>query len=568
MKRIFSGKVLASAAAVLVLLVIAGASLIDVLIKNQVETHGTNAVGARVDLAAADLSFFPPGLELLGMDITDPAAPMTNAVSIERMHFAVDILQLLKKEIIVEEMAMTGVRFNTPRSSSGAVPGLTPEAVTPKTSSGCKTLSLPPLKMPSAEDILGKERLQSEQVLRKLNEDIADEKRRWTGELDALPGPETFAKYQQKMASLTAGGGASGFGALLGAPAELQTMQKDIERDMKRLEQAQADVQKQLARMQRQAKQVSKQISADASRLARKYSLSGDGLQNLSRTLFGGAFCGWVTRVSDWYDRARGRSGTKGPGESKPAGDTATEPGYFVWVKHAVTSVELDKGRINGTIRHISNQPARAGSPMTLTFDGTDIARLKSVNIKGLVDLLDPKSPELNVNGLIRGLQITDLDLPGDIGIPVTIRTALADMKFDTKLVGESIKALAEAGLTKVKLSTGGESGGDPMETAIATALSGISSFTAMADATGTLSAYDIRIRSDMDKLLGQSVENAVAGQAAQLEKQLNAAITGKLSAPRSEATAGLQGFGGIEQEIEKRLNLGDGLINKAGLPF
>ena len=568
MKRLFSAKGLAITAAILILLVVVAASLIDGIIKKQIETHGTNTVGARVELAAADLSFFPPGLELLGMDITDPAAPMTNAVSIERMHFAVDILQLLNKELIVEEMAMTGVRFNTPRSASGAIPGRTPEAAGPQESAGCKTLSLPPLKVPAIDDILGKESLQSEQYLRKLNADIADEKRRWTGELGALPGPETFAAYQQKIDALTAGGGASGFGALLSAPAELQALQKDIERDLSRLEQAQTDVQRQLTGLQSRVTQTGRQISADASRLARKYSLSGDGLQNLSRSLFGGAFCGWVARISDWYDRARGRSGTTGTGESKPAGDTAPKPGYFVWVKHAVTSIAFDKGRLNGTIRNISNQPARAGSPMTLSFDGADVARLKSVNIKGLVDFLDPKSPELNLNGLIRGLHIADLDLPGDIGIPVTIRNALADLRFDTKLVGESIKALAEAGLTQVNLTAGGASGGDPLETAIATAMSGITSFTALADATGTLSAYDIRIRSDMDQLLGQSVEKAVAGQAAQLEKHLNSAISGKLAAPRSETAAGLESVGGIQREIEKRLNLGDGLLKNAGLPF
>jgi len=568
MKRLFSAKGLAIAAAVLILLIFVGASLIDGIIKHQIETHGTKTVGARVDLAAADLSFFPPGLELTGLDITDPGAPMTNAVSIKRIQFAVGLLQLLKKEIVVEDMAVTGIRFNTSRKTSGAVPGHTLPAPAQKDTSGCKTLSLPPLKMPDIEDILGKENLQSERYLRKLRDDMDAQKRRWTRQLASLPGPAAFDNYRKRIEKFGAGSSTAGFGALLSAPAELQNLQRDIEKDLNRLKNAQADLERNLKALQNDAAHTGRKISADATRLARKYAISGDGLQNISRALFGGAFCGWLTRSSGWYDRARGRTGDPGSDQKTPGETAAPDAAYFVWVKNAVTRVEFGKSSVNGTIRNISNQPARAGVPMTMVFEGTGIGALKSINVNGVIDLLDPKSPKMNLNGLLRGLQITDFDIPGDMAIPVTITTALADLKFDTKLIGDSIQALAEAGLTQVTLNTGSAAGDDPLADAIVSALSGISAFTAFADASGTLSAYDIRIRSDMDKAIGRSAEKIVAGQMATLKNSLDAAITARLSGPRAEAATDLKGFGSIQKEIETRLNLGDGLLKNAGLPF
>jgi len=75
-------RILAVIAGIIALAMVVAVFMIDGIIESQIEKHGTAAVGARVDLAAADLSFFPLGLTLSGLDITDPSAPMTNAASV------------------------------------------------------------------------------------------------------------------------------------------------------------------------------------------------------------------------------------------------------------------------------------------------------------------------------------------------------------------------------------------------------------------------------------------------------------------------------------------------------
>ncbi|MFH1983518.1 MAG: TIGR03545 family protein [Pseudomonadota bacterium] len=559
-------RVLAFATGILALLLVVFVFMIDGIIENQIEKYGTKAVGARVDLAAADLSFFPLGLTLSGLDVTDPAAPMTNAVSVKQISFALDVMPLLKKEVIVEQMAMTGIRLDTPRKASGAVPGVAPPPA--KEAGGCKGMSLPPLSMPDVKDILSKEKLLSSEYVQQLSARITAEKDRQQKLLDTLPDQQTFDQYRQRIEKLTGGGAKAGFGALLGAPNEIQSIQKDIEKDLQSLNSAQQQVQQEVSRLQEDIQKTSSQIAADVSRLASKYALSGDGLKNMSKALFGDAYCGWVTKAIDWYERF------KGPAKGKTSKDQDSAPpadggsGVFVWVKNTAASMELAKGTIDGTVKNISNQPARVGAPMTMAFNGRDVGGITHLGLNGLLDLATAGKTKMDLSGKISGLKLTDYQIPGTAGLPVMLSKAMADIDFTADMMDDAIKTTATASMADVAISTGKPAEGDILAKALSSALASVSKFSATADARGTLSDYTVSIRSDMDQMLSQSLSNVVADQTASLKAQLNQRITADVSGQSAQAKGQLAGFDGIQAEIEKRLNIGGGLLKKGGLPF
>ena len=95
--------------------------LVDTIVKRTIEKAGTKVVGAKVELADADVRLFPPGLTLTNLQVTNPDSPMFNAVEAGRIDFSPDVLNLLKRKIIIDTMAIEGVRFNTSRKTSGAV---------------------------------------------------------------------------------------------------------------------------------------------------------------------------------------------------------------------------------------------------------------------------------------------------------------------------------------------------------------------------------------------------------------------------------------------------------------
>jgi len=106
-----------------VLLVVLGWTLfIDRLIRLGIEAGGTAAVGAEVDLQSARLKLFQASLVLKGLAVTNPRAPMTNLFEVDELNLDIHLRALLEKKFVAETMAVRGLRFNTPRKTSGALP--------------------------------------------------------------------------------------------------------------------------------------------------------------------------------------------------------------------------------------------------------------------------------------------------------------------------------------------------------------------------------------------------------------------------------------------------------------
>lgn len=94
----------------------------DRAVRWAVERGGTAAVGAKVDLAEAHLSVADGHITLRGLAVTDPQAPLTNLFEVEDLVFDVGVVAALERKVIVDTVAARGIRFRTPRATSGALP--------------------------------------------------------------------------------------------------------------------------------------------------------------------------------------------------------------------------------------------------------------------------------------------------------------------------------------------------------------------------------------------------------------------------------------------------------------
>jgi uncharacterized protein (TIGR03545 family) len=94
---------------------------VDRAVRRSVEAGGTAAVGAKVELAFARLRLRHADLVLRGLQVTDPAAPMRNLVEAEEIVADLDGRALLEAKVVIETLAVRGMRFGTARRTSGAV---------------------------------------------------------------------------------------------------------------------------------------------------------------------------------------------------------------------------------------------------------------------------------------------------------------------------------------------------------------------------------------------------------------------------------------------------------------
>jgi len=538
--------------------------LIDGWVKGVIEKAGTEAVGAKVELDSADLSLFPAGLTLMRLQVTDPKEPMTNAVEIANVTMGLDGLNLLRRKVIVEEMALEGVRLGTPRATSGA----TREVSLQEEESAMFSIDLPSLEVPDVKNILEQENLETIRLIETLKADLRQEKETWESRLKELPGKAQLAEYKKRVKNLKKAK-KGGLGGILGGVGEVQSLKQDIEQEIASLKGAKKEFEDKVALLRTRFNQIKTAPERDIQHLKAKYNLSPQGLANMSQTLLGSQIGLWVRQGAEWYERAKPfLEGAQALGGSE-AGPEVVKPlrgkGVDVHFKEAhplpdflirVTkvSVNLDVGDLAGMVHNITSDQPTLGQPTTFAFSGEQLKGLKSVALEGALNHVVPADSKDQLTLQAKGYELTDLVLSKDDKWPVALTSGLGDIKMNAELNGQALTANGTGNLRDLHLSAGKEGDTNPLTKALSSAVTDISQLSLQADVKGTLEQHDVTLSSDLDRILQNAAGKMVNELAAKFGAELQSAISAKIAKPMQDLKSNLSGFNKIADDLTERL--------------
>jgi uncharacterized protein (TIGR03545 family) len=91
-------------------------------IKAEVVRSGQRSVGARVEVGDTRVSLVGSSVTLRHICVANPQSPLSNLIEADRCDLQLEPATLLQKRTVIRDGAVTGIRFNTPRDSSGALP--------------------------------------------------------------------------------------------------------------------------------------------------------------------------------------------------------------------------------------------------------------------------------------------------------------------------------------------------------------------------------------------------------------------------------------------------------------
>lgn len=555
--------------------------VVDGLVKTKIEEEGTAAVGAKVELGAADLTLFPAGLALTRLQVTNPDEPMTNSVEIASLTMNLDGLQLLRRKVIIDEMTVEGVRFGTARAISGAIDDLTQSGAVGQSKED-STFSLPPLEVSNVQQILEQEDLETIKLIRTIQEDIQREREVWKQRLETLPGKEAFAKYQKRIEGLKSST-KGGVGGVLGGVEELNTIKQEIEQDLENLKSARKEFNEKVALLNQRMAQVQTAPQRDVQRLKEKYSLSPQGLANLGQTLLGKHIGEKLKDAITYYEMvqpylegvASGGSATKNTDGSTRVQGTDIhfkehEPLPEVLIRTAKVSLLLDVGEINGILENITPDQAILGIPLTYAFTGEQLKDLQGITIEGVLDHRDTAHPKDTMQFRAKGYRVQPVALSAQPDWPVAVENGLADVIVNAELQGQAITATGNAELSSLKVSAGKPDDANPLTQALSGAVSDISTLSVQADVTGTLQQYEVQIHSELDRLLKDAAGKMVKNLAASFGRDLQSAISAKVAEPLKSLTSSFGGLDSLGGDLTSRLTNENNLLEsllKEGLP-
>ncbi|MEX2490511.1 MAG: TIGR03545 family protein [Nitrospirales bacterium] len=539
--------------------------LVDGWVEGLIEDGGTKAMGAKVELDAADLGVFPAGLTLTRLQVTDPDEPMTNAVEIAQVSMGLDGLNLLRRKIIVEEMAVEGVRLGTPRATSGAV------KPTPKASpeeEGMFEFELPALEVPDIKTILEQEDLETVRLIETLKADMQETKDTWQSRLQELPGKAQLAQYRERVKTLkkSAKGGLAG---VLGGVGEVQALKEDVEHDIESLKHAKKEFEEKLDVLRTRFQQIQTAPQRDIQHLKAKYNLSPQGLANMSETLLGAQIGSWVSQGVSWYERAKPflegaqamRGAETGPEVQKPLRGKGVDvhfpeahPLPDVLIRTTKVSVNLEMGDVAGTVRNLTNDQPTLGQPTTFTFSGEQLKDVQSVSLEGALNHVVPAQAHDQLTAKAKGYELNNLTLSKHDKWPVALTSGFGDITIQAELEGSSLAAIGKANLRQLQLSAGTEGDANPVTTALSSAVQDIAQFSLQAKAQGTLDQYNVKIFSDLDRILHNAAGKMVNEAAAKFEAKLQSAISARIAGPMQELKKNLSGFESIAGDLTERV--------------
>jgi len=557
---------------VVLVVLIGGVSyfLIDPLIKSVIENQGSKVVGAEVDLGSADFSFFPAGLALNRLQITNPDDPLRNIVEIDRLAMSIDPLPLLQRKVIIPEMTAEGIRPDTARKKSGALPATVAAPKPAKAEKEGQGFTMPSLKIPDVKEVLAREDLQTVTLAREFEERIKADKAKWQQRLADLPSEKKLKSYQERLNKLK---GSQGLAGLLGGANELLSVKNELQADLDRLKSAQKDFTENQSAYQKRLAELQNAPQRDIKRLLDKYSLSPEGLAHLGSLVFGGKTGSLLAQAVAWYEKAQPllqrKKEKKGAVEVvKPARGRGVNvrfaekeplPGFLI--RKISASVQIAAGSFAGTIDNITPDQDVLGKPLTFKFMGDKLQGLREVKFDGVLNHVNPDQPKDSVNLGINGYTLDKMALSTSRSLPVTIAKGQADLTVTAVVRQRQLNGEARASLKSATLTTTRPEDGNAISQALAGALSDISNVSVKAEVTGTLDDYNLQLSSNLDTILKQAAGNAIKTQTARFEQQLKEGVMEKVKGPLADASGSYGDFGGIAQELGSRVQIGSSLL-------
>ncbi len=82
---------------------------------------GEAALGAKVEIAELTTSLRDGEIVVRGVAAANPSKPMRNIFESDQVQLVVDVGQLLRNRVVVHEGFIRGIRFDSPRTESGAL---------------------------------------------------------------------------------------------------------------------------------------------------------------------------------------------------------------------------------------------------------------------------------------------------------------------------------------------------------------------------------------------------------------------------------------------------------------
>lgn len=491
----------------------------NTLFKSLSQSALGNAAGAEVNIESVDHSFFPFGLTLGHLQVTDKVNPIRNKVEIATLNANIDFMPLLNKKLIVNELILQNVEFDTKRASAGEV-YVQADAQTPH-------FAFPTLAdLPSVDEILEKSPLKTTSAVLQAQKVVGQYQQPIQEKYAALPNKDKFTAYKKRLERLKTTDYKN--------PLELAAAKKEFDEIKKAIQNDKDNISEFIA-FTKEAK------AASASSISALKSAPQEDYALLKGLVVGDE--GAIGQVTQHLFGEKAKMYTQGlllamnllsdSSDEAVVEKTAVDDGLpNVWIKKAAINIKWQDEQIQTDWQNITDQHAIVGSPTTFLINSSNANHWNKIDLKGSFEILDGKVNSIQ-NWDIKGLVLQAVELVPEASkqkLNALLESGILASKGELKVVNGKISGSSVFDLSSLKLQA---TGNNDLTSAIAEIISGLSELQFVTDFSGKLTNPSLKVSSNLDKKMQQALSSGLtsnsSGKLGELKTKLNAKVAEQL---------------------------------------
>jgi uncharacterized protein (TIGR03545 family) len=518
--------------------------LIEVLLKVAIEQTGSQALSTEVSLDAVNIGWSDQSLTLKGLQIVDKSKPTLNSLEINRIALQINALDALTEHLISEQAEVSGIRFNTLRSSASKY------FKKEETEAVKDDSSLLGFELPDIDSLISKENSLTYQRYQSFRAYLDESQTNYETRINALKNKEKIADYKQRYEEIKS---SKGIVEQLKAAAKAKTLKDDIDKDLQEIKQLRNDFSQSKKEVSRRIAELKKSPQQEADQLLEKAGFEG-GTQKLSAMMFGPEVKAMLAHLKNLT------SSSDSIYEATPADEEAVMPergkGIFVqfeqkntlpafWLKQASLSGDLNGLGIPfgfaGKARHISDQQKLSHQPASLSLDLIN-DQVKSAKVNALLDKRTTLKLSLDVD--IKAYQLDNVVLSESF----LLNRALTDINGKLSSNDKKLNGNFNIDMNAVSLTAQGDTFKD--YPAVTQALAAEDHLSAQIELAGTLDNPKISINANLDRIVNNIINKAMSAQLSEYKGQLTAKLETMMQAELGSLEGSQTEFLNLENRI------------------
>lgn len=389
---------------------------LDSHLKSALEYGGYQALGAEVNVNAVKSSFWNAQISISGIQFTNSEKPTHNSLEVGDIRFGMSWDALLRAKILINEMAVEGLRYDTARKSPGKVKPPTPPQKGPSMAEKMSQEALGMIERKNEDNLMGdlaailgggdanaqldklQGQLASKEMLNRFEADLKAKQTEWENRFNSLPSNKDIEALSQRLQKIKT----KDFKTpqeLQASLTELDSILKEADSKYKQVTTAGSDLNKDFSSVDQELKKIETQIKEDIKDLQAHFRIPSLDVGALAKSLFMAQLSPYLSKVAHYrglayeylppkFTKAKGdqtdedenlQPHPRAKGISYEFGKPNSYP--LLWIKRTGISSQAGQGGlIKGEILDITTHQRLTGRPTVLNVEGD----FPDNNIRGL----------------------------------------------------------------------------------------------------------------------------------------------------------------------------------------